>query len=283
MKKNLDAPLSLEMSNAWDDHPFIQLLSSYGRYVLFTVLALLVLLTLVYRLTSGGSAKAEKDYFNADNEFQLFAQPIVEEADSAASREALNRLEQIMQRRPELNAKYDGLVAQILIFRGDADSAAPFAARAIARTAAENHPFYTDYAQTTLLIGSEQYQEALNRAQELQQKMTATMLQTQKNVHSASGDSLQDSEYPPFGDSLYAYNLIRIGMLQQQLGLSAEEGNTWQEWKNLIQEKDGVLPAGRISSATIEQQLGHFTDNKLSLLDYIEAREKTLQALQALQ
>lgn len=266
MKKNLDAPLSLEMSNAWDDHPFVQWLSYYGRYILFTVLGLIALLTLVYRLTSGGDVKAETDYFNADNEFQLFAHPVVEEADSAASREALNRLELIMQRRPELNAKYDGLVAQILIFRGDADSAAPFATRAIARTAAENHPFYTDYAQTTLLIGSEQYHEALKRAQELQQKMAAAMMHTQT----------QEGEHPAFGDSLYVYNLIRIGMLQQQLGLSKEERDTWQEWKKLIQEKDSLLPAGRISSATIEEQLAHFTDNKLSLLDYIEAREKAL-------
>lgn len=265
MKKNSDTPSLEDISNFWDESTFIQWLSHYGRYALFILLGLLVVLFFIYRLSSGGSEKAEKDYFNADREFQLFAKPILEETELLASTEALNRLEAIMQRRPELHAKYDGLIAQTLIFRGEMSKASHFANLALTRTSSENQPYYTEYAQTTLLIGSQQYEEALMRSQELQRKMTDTLAQSQDNPQRA------------FGDTLYAFNLVRIGMLQQQLGLSKDELKTWQEWEHFVQQKQGINLEGMVSSAPFEKQLSHFADKKISLLNYIEAREKTLQ------
>lgn len=264
MKKSTDAPSLEVLSNSWDDSPFIQWLSHYGRIGLLILIVLLALVALFYRLAPGGSEKAEKDYFNADIEFQNFEHPISGNSDLLASKEALNRLEAIMKRRPELHAKYDGLIAQTLIFREDMTAATPFANLAMTRTAPENHPFYTDYAQTSLLIGSQQYQEALARAQELQKKMTEALSQT------------QDINKRAFGDTLYAFNLVRIGILQQQQGLNQDELNTWQEWKRLLQQKSEITQAETLSKA-FAQQLAHFTNNTISLMNYIEAREKILE------
>jgi hypothetical protein len=265
MKKNPNTPSIEHDVNSWEENTLIHWLSRYGSYALLIAIGTLLVLTLAYRLTSGGSEKAEKDYFNADREFQLFVQPISADADPMVNNEALKRLEAIMQRRPELHAKYDGLIAQTLIFRGHTDKAAHFANLALMRTASENQPFYAEYAENTLLIGNQQYQEALTRSQDLQKKMTETLAQSQDDQHRA------------FGDTLFAFNLVRIGMLQQQLGLSKEELKTWQEWEHFVQQNQGINLAGMVSSVAFEKQLNHFADKKVSLLNYIEAREKTLQ------
>lgn len=266
MKKHTNDASSLsEISNPWDESPFIQWISHYGRYLLLAVIGLITLLLVIYRMSSGGSGNAERDYLTADNAFNLFVLPPSAGSDPAASKDALEQLKSLMGRYPELHAKYDGLIAQTLIYRGEIEEAAQFAALALNRTAAENSPFYAEYSQNTLLIGSKNYSDALKHSQSLRQKMLDALNQPQQSKQTA------------FGDTLFAFNLLRIGILQQQLGLKKEELQTWQEWKHYLNQTPGAVTSGAISSSAFQRQIEQFTENRISLLNYIEAREKLLK------
>lgn len=256
MKKHSDANVttrSRELFETWEEGTLIQWLSRYGLYLLTTILGLILLLFLVYRFSPGSTGKAENDYLNADYEFSLF-----EGSDPSVTQDSLNRLQAIMQRHPELHAKYDALIAQTLLYRNQNEEALPFANSAIARTQVENQPFYTEYAEATLLIASKQYREALNNAQQLRLKML-------------DNAKLQESAQHPFGDTLFAFNLIRIGMLQQQLGMTQEEMQTWKEWKGFLNNSDKTF-----SSAAFQEMLTNFSVGTTSILNYMETREKQI-------
>lgn len=240
---------TIDVSESMSDHRFVQWLSQYGLILLATLTALLLGSLILYKVSFGATQKSEQDFINADNYFRIFQGNAKESLDLTAAKDALNQLNVILQRHPELHAKYDGLIAQILLNRGEINQAKEFANLAISRTASENTPFYTDYAKTTLLIGEQNYQDSLTRALALQQQMEA----------SASTDT------PAFGDALFALNLLRIGMLQQQQGASADELKTWNKW-------DAWLAKNQVFAAQLDQ----FVEDKVSLLHYINARKKAL-------
>jgi hypothetical protein len=247
-KQDTHSPSSLgELSEtSWEDNPTIQWLMQHGRNLIIGILGICAAIFLIYLFTSRNTQKAENDYLTAENTFVKFMGAKPEE------KEYLQQLEAIMQRRPELHAKYDGLIAQILIDKGQTNEALPFANSAIARTAEENRPFYTDYAQTTLLISANQYEEALKHATNLQKNLMGQLT----------------SQTRDFGDTLLAFNLLRIAMLQQQLGLNQDELKTWQEWQKQIN-----------NSKKFAEQFDHFQLGKVTLTNYIETRVKQLEAV----
>lgn len=248
MKKSnqSDIPTSID-EYSWEDNPTIQWLTKNGRYLMLGVLAFAVVLLLIYRLSASDSIKAEKDYADADRAFQTLQETTVTEE---ASKEALQTLSVIMLRQPELHAKYDGLIAQILINRGDIASATDYANLALERTKTEDSPFYTDFSKTSLLIGKKSYSEALKQANELQVRMDQTTNLSDKGV------------------VLGAYNLWRIALLQKELGLKNEELKTWQQWKKYYNDNRGPL---------MESVIAAFTEGKVSMLEFIEAREAALK------
>jgi hypothetical protein len=236
--------------STWEDNQVVRWLFDYGRQLLFGLLGLLVILLIAYIFTSTSKKSAENDYVNSMNEFQLFARNPTNEDDALVSKDALAKLQIILDRHPELHAKFDGPIAQVLIDRGETQLALNSANLAIGRTKEENYPFYTEYSQTTLLIGEQKYQEALDRSQSLLNQM----------------NSLPKTESPAFGDTLLAYNLLRIGMLQQKLEMKQDELKTWREWQKLSK-----------TSKTFAQQIKHFEEGDLTLSNYIEMRIQQLK------
>lgn len=233
-------PTSLE-DFSWEDSRFVQWISQYGRYLLWGLLALVAALTLIYGISTRGKNNAEKEYVEAESAYQEF---INAEPGNAAN-ESLALLSSILKNQPDLHAKYDGLIAQTLINRGDITAAMEYANLALARTQSEDSPFYTDYSQTTLLIAQKEYSQALARAKDLQQKM------------------LQNPKQNEWGIVLAGYNLWRIALLQKELGLKKEELKTWQEWKKFYNDN---------RSPFLEQMLAAYTEGKVSLNDYVDAR-----------
>lgn len=235
MKKNDPIQVRAEKlpSFSLEDSAIMQWLSEYGKYLLWATLGFVALILLFYRFSSTDSSKAAADYIIAERNF-------VKISTDADSQDSLAELKAILQNHPELQPKYDGLLAQILIARGDTSSATPFAIRALKRTQKENSPFYTSYAETTLLISEKKFEEALGQAKELQQ-----LLRTEQHT-----------------TKLFAFNLLRIASLQRQLGLSEQEQQTWKEWQALAQ-----------TNPTIAMPLqNHFTEGKMTLIDYIQTR-----------
>lgn len=244
---------TVDLSESMVDHRFVSWLSQYGLLALAALLTILVGSLLIYKVSFGATQKSEQDFIKADNYFTIFQGNAKESLDVAAAQDALNQLKALIQKHPELHAKYDGLIAQTLLNRNEIAQAQEFANLAIARTASENDPFYSDYAKTTLLIGEQNYQDSLTRALALQQQME---------------ESISSLNVKPAGEALFALNLLRIGMLQQQQGILAEELKTWNKW-------DAWLAQNKNFAAQLDQ----FGEGKISLLHYINARKKALAAL----
>lgn len=238
----------------WEENPALHWLTQNGKILLYALLALAIAGVIAYRLFSSHQAQQEADYWSAEKDLRQLTAPITADSDKGEDQAALARLNAAVNSHPQLQTKYDAPIAQALLNQGDLDQALPYAKRALARTEAENQPFYSDYAQTTLLIAQNQHQEALEHATALQAKMRE--------------QQAQESDKRQFGDTLFALNLLRIGMLQQKLGLAKEELNTWQEWKKLAQ------------TATFELPNTLFKEGNVSLVDYINAREIQLTAKQ---
>lgn len=249
-----------------DEGAFTEWLSKYGKTIIYGLIAFVAVLIIVYRFSTGHAVKAEQEYMQAANDYALFTQE-AQTKDPAATNSALIRLLGIMGRHPELHAAYDGALVQTLLNRGQITEARPLATKTLARIKSDDLPMYHQYATATLSISEERYQEALDSAKALQQQMIETI---------GRQPAAQDRS---FGDELFAFNLLRIAMLEQQLGDTQAELKTWHIWKQyaaLETAKD--LPAAVDAQAfrTVIQQLAI---GSLSLPDYIAYREKALETV----
>ncbi len=230
-----------------EENNFVHWFLENGKVLILGFLIVIAMFLVGYRITYGSMMKSEVNYINAENNYQRF----MSEKSETKSQEALMNLSAIMSNYPELYAKYDGLIAQKLIVEGNISESLPFANRAIDRTQSENTPLYSEYSKTALLIAEKKYEEALKNALELKQQLL-------KNEFVMSIES-------PEG-ILFAFNLLRIGMLQQQMKLESAELATWNEWK-----------AAKISNEAFQKLANNFNVGQINLTNYIDAREKTLR------
>lgn len=251
--------------NFFEEGQLTDWLSKNGKYIAYALIGLLTLFVILYRYSSSQAKQSEQDYLQASTDFVKFAKanPSV---DIEISNTALQNLQAIMKKHPELHAAYDGMLAQILLNQGREAQAQPFAEATLNRTKIDDLPFYADFASTTLIIEKQDYKAALERAQALQLKMSDAI--------SANPNSDQRS----FGEELFAANLFRIAMLQQQLNDYSAELATWQLWKQYAgldgTKKELSLKVNQQAFRTFIQQLAIGT---ISLPDYISYRESVLK------
>lgn len=244
-----------DFSTMLGENSFIQWISNNSKMLMYSFLGLLAAIILLYRFVFSQSTQSEGDYFNAANRFAQF-QKLVEQQDIVAAEEALSQLTPIIQRHPELHAQYDGLIAQLLLST-NVKEAKKFAVPTLARVSQDQLPYYIEFANTTLTIEEKKYADALQQALQLKQKML--------EVAQADNQPLE------FGDSLFAFNLLRIGMLQQQLDQKDAELATWQEWNYYLQSEDTLL-------ANAFQQLNQqLVEGKTPLIDYINYRQQVIK------
>jgi predicted negative regulator of RcsB-dependent stress response len=258
--------------NLSNDHSFSDVLPEENKFAEWLTLyykelglglAVFVAILVAFLIYSArNSVKAETDYLAAQNNYHIF-----QTGDSADSAAAFNELQEVINRRPELNAKYDGIIAQEFINTHHPDQAEKYALLTFQRTADDNLQYYTDYAKTTLLIGKQNYEEALKNANELKSKMLNDAIIAD-----------QDPKRQPFGDTLFAYNLIRIAMLDQQMTLSQEELKAWEELKMYAGLSKAPSGFKFLHPLAIQILFSNFEDGKASLKNYIESREKMLKA-----
>lgn len=177
-----------------------------------------------------------------------------------------------MSKLPELHAAYDGALAQSFLNSGKLAEAKPYAEATFARTAPNHLEYYTDFAETSLLISGKKFQEALEKAKLLQSKML--------NASNLVGDS--STQIQNVSSELFALNLLRIAMMQQELGDKAGELETWQEWKQYAGLKKGNAPSLNINTDTFRELTQRLAIGTISIPDYIDHREKALGPVQNL-
>lgn len=246
-----------------DADSVVDWLAQNGRNVIYILLGLIALFILVYKISSSNTAKSEKDYLQASTDFSTFVRS---NADEASTQEAFTRLTSLMNSHPELHFAYDGAIGQTFLNRGQVAEAKPFIVNTLKRTQAESLMLYNQFAATTLLISEGQFQKALENAQTLQQTMLSD-LNNRKN----------ENKEHSFSEVLFAFNLLRVAMLQQELGNSKEELKAWKEWKGYAGlDKTSAQPIAMNPMAfrVIIQQLAI---GNIALPDYIAYREKILK------
>lgn len=253
-EKNKLPDNQVSLNETLNENPIIQWVVDNGSNILFGMVLIVIAGILFYRYNSQSTIGATNDYINADKLISILERSPVPDPDS------LDRLLEIMDKHPELHQKYDGNLAQILIKEGETERAQEIATKIINRTTQSNLPLYAYFAKTTLLINQEKYEAALKRAQALDMKM--------KKQAKLGNDR-------KFGDTLYAYNLLRIGMIQRELGLRDQELKTWQKWSQFLNSKEELEG---IDSKGFDIVLRQFTSGNLSLKNYIEERNKELVA-----
>lgn len=155
---------------------------------------------------------------------------------------------------PDLQQKYEPVIAQTLINTEKIDEALTLAMQTLDRVKKET-PFHSDFAQTSLLIERGGYQNALENAVALKERMDSAL-----NVSAFLGDRLAG------GAVLYVHNLVRIACLQQELKNNPGEKAAWEELEKF-------LGNGSILSEII---LGSFSEKQLNLTQYIAERKKQL-------
>lgn len=198
--------------NEWSEMYLTEWFSAYKQYVIFGLIALLSLILLAYRFLSASSLNSEADYLQAQYEFAQFQDKSINSGSNDS--ENFDKLETILSRHPELHAQYDSLIAQLLIINQNPTQAKPFVERTMNRVAKDHDhiDLYRDYAQTSLLISEGQYEQAIAQAEQLKDKMN------------------QDAKQN-YGSTLYAFNLIRLATLYQELNRPDQEQKTWEEFK----------------------------------------------------
>lgn len=251
----------LDLADALEENNVIQWIVNNIGTLIFVSVGLVLALSLIYRFAFADFVKSEESFINTETTYQAF----LKAKEPSKKLDLLSRLNAEISRHPELHPKYDGALAQYLINQGMLVEALPFANMAIKRTDSENSPLYSSFATTTLLIADARYEEALTQAIKLN-----TLLNEQLKKQNSQENLASNS-------ALLAYNLLRVGMLQQQLKLKDQELKTWNEWKSLAAQSNDLQSNAAISGDAFQKINNYFQDGKINLDNYIEARQNLLR------
>lgn len=241
-------PLNHHLQQFTDDHPLMEWLQNYGKIILLSLAGLLVLLFIIYRAFSSSTAKAEANYYEAAHQFSLYQKN--------DDREAFNKLQALLNSHPELHPKYDGQLAQLLINRNAPQEAEAFANLAFNRVRSDDVPYYEEFAAITLLISKGELSDALKGSKELKQKMLK--------------DATAQQQERAFGDLLFAYNLLRIAVLEGKVGAPEEELAAWSEWNTYASASTN---SASIKAAPFYTLDSLFSEGQLTLNGYIKSRQ----------
>ena len=149
---------------------------------------------------------------------------------------------------PALEKKYEATIVQNLLNTNKIEEALEMAGRSLNRVK-DDVPFHTIYAETSLLIEQGNFQKSLENAVALKEQMGSTFLTDSKG-----------------GALLYAFNLLRIACLQQELKNKPGEKAAWEELEGILAAKTPVT----------QRLLGSFSEKLVDLTQYIAERKKSL-------
>lgn len=223
-----------------DLHPILAFFSEHGSRIL-SGLAIVILATVIlFRWFGDSEEAAQNDFISAANSFQQLKKFNVTDFNSAIS-----NISTILERRPELQAKYDGDIAQILLIMNKPEEAKPYIERTLRRTSQDHTPNFAAFSQNTLLISENNLKPALDETVKLQENLNANQ---DKNL-----------------DFLKAFNTFRLALLQQKNGFIDSSLKTWAQLKTAIiysKEANGLNnPYNNLGIL--------FNEGQVSLIEYI--------------
>jgi hypothetical protein len=176
------------------------------------------------------------------------------------------QLQKLIQKHPELHAKYDGAIAQKLLSNSEKGLATSYG-KATLKRMGDFSPYYKDFSACSLMIADQKLEEALQSSKALKASMDGDDRFWEKK-----------SELIRHGCILYAYNLLRIAMLEKAAGTTKGELEAWVELKKNAGWYD-TQPTSRTydpEAYLLIQQ--NFQNQEISLQDYIKYREEILNS-----
>ncbi len=231
-------------------------LYEHRKTLFLSLLTLVVLSTTLIQLTS---RFGRSGYLEVQRAFTLWI------SKDAQDPQLLKNLEKPLSRHPELQAKFGTQIAQRLLSVGDASKAKLYASAALKRSHELTSPYYSQFSCNSLMISQGKYEEALTEAQRLKSAMEGD------DPFWEGRDKMIKS-----GSVLYAYNLLRIASLQQQLGSKEGELKAWEELVANAGWKDKPSNLKTYDPEAYALLAQNFTQGDVSLLDFIEQRRKEL-------
>jgi hypothetical protein len=178
--------------------------------------------------------------------------------------EEVSKLKAYSKKYPELASQVDALLAKAYMYQKDVS----FASALTSRNAVEGfliNAYYLDFSRVSFLIEQRQFGEALALTIDLQKRI----LQDPTFWREKDLNTL-------FGADLVLFNQFRIAMIFKEMGNASEELAALTELKTMI--TDGATQGfNSIPKEVIARFESHFLSGQLSLLDFIDAREKVLQ------
>lgn len=209
--------------------PILALLIKHKQKLFYAALVLMVASVFIFRSSSKNTGSREHDFLQAQvNLHHLLT-------NSEGKGNLIAQLEDVLQRHTELHAKYDGPLAQAHINGGDAAAARNIATPLLERTTPS---YYATFSEGSLLIAEGQLGKALDHA-------------------SALRVELHGNDAP----LLRAHNLLRIALLEGELGSYDKEQLAWDELLDDL-ARGGAEPLF----------MQAFTAGSISMADYANAR-----------
>jgi hypothetical protein len=225
---------------------WVDWLQEHGKTLLYVVLGVILVLFAAFHWMARSKGSAYGDYVSAHSTYLSWA------SGAKQDEPLLNKLKGLLDRHPELHAKYDPLIAQRLLTENDS----ALALNTLKRIGKEA-PYFAQFAHASLLISQGSFSAALEEAQRLKQALEVDDLFWEKQ-----------SQAVRHGSSLYAFNLLRIAMLEQKVGTADGERLAWEE----LEKKEGKTYHPE-AMFLLEQA---FREQDLSLKDYIAYRKAQL-------
>jgi len=237
---------------------WVEWLNENKKVFFISLLGAFVSLFVIFYFIKQSTRSSSTDYLKANECYQKWI------AFPEAESEDFHILQKTLSRHPELQGKYDALIAKTLLLKEKSKEAETYAARVKKRAAAAS-THHASFAEITFLIAKGELQKALKDSYLLKEKM-------EKDSKFWSGQSA----LVRYGSPLYAYTLLRIAMLEQSAGTSSGEIKAWEDLENYLHPSSQRLNAATYhpeSAAVFEQA---FRVHDVSLNDYIQHRKKTL-------
>jgi len=177
----------------------------------------------------------------------------------------LNELQDILKKNPSLKPKYDGLILQNRLIKGDfLDVNDTLVNNTLDRTK-EELPLYYEYSKGTILIQQKEYPKALELSKELKSKMLDDL-------------SFLEKETLPAGSILYSFNLLRIAFLEAKLKNDHAELLALQELEDYLKiGSEEKLNENIISASKALKSI--FNENNIELKDYIQFRKNQISSI----
>jgi len=238
----------LDHSSPWLEDHAIPWISQYGKMLALGIAALFVLCIVLLYSGANSSYNAAASYVKAEQAFQKFQ--------DSPNKETLQTVNSYLA-QSDLQTKYDGSIAETLLIQKNLQAAQPYVDRTFQRVSSFQIPEYLSFAKTTPVIISDQPKTALKEAVTLKETLLTQPTDSSKDI-------------------LFAFNLLRIAFLEQAIGSPQDELMAWQEWKFYAGWEHSDAKTSPFSPNAFAAVAQHFSEQQLTLADYITDRERQL-------